>query len=72
VVPLVLAVGVGAAVWDSVFGSTRDIVASLLYLVLMAVELFWWPGRRDRLLANADRAKERALGLIDSTPGRPA
>ncbi len=67
VLPLVLAVGVGVAVWDSVFGSTRDMIASLLYLVLMAVELFWWPGRRDRLLDNADRAKERALGLIEST-----
>jgi hypothetical protein len=67
VVPVVLAVGVGAAVWDSVFGSTRDMIASLLYLVLMSCELFWWPGRRDRLLANADRAKERALGLIEST-----
>jgi hypothetical protein len=52
------------------FGSTRDMIASLLYLVLMAFELFWWPGRRDRLLANADRAKERALELIDSTQGK--
>jgi hypothetical protein len=63
VVPLVLVVAVVAAVWDSVFGSTRDMVSSGLYLVLLAVELFWWPGRRDQLLANADRAKERALGL---------
>jgi hypothetical protein len=70
VVPLVLAVAVGVAVWDSVFGSTRDMIASLLYLVLLGVELFWWPGRRDRLLANADRAKERALGLIESTQGK--
>ena len=69
VLPLILAVAVGTAVWDSVFGSTRDMIASLLYLVLMGVELFWWPGRRDRLLANADRAKERALGLIANTQG---
>jgi hypothetical protein len=72
VLPLALAVGAGAAVWDSVFGSTRDTVASLVYLVLMGFELFWWPGRRDRLLANADRAKERALGLIESSKGTPA
>jgi len=67
VIPLVLAVGIGVAVWDSVFGSTRDLIASLVYLVLMGFELFWWPGRRDRLLDNADRAKERALTLIETT-----
>ncbi|BBY66636.1 hypothetical protein [Mycolicibacterium helvum] len=70
VVPLVLAVAVVVAVWDSAFGSTREMVASLLYLVLLAFELFWWPGRRDRLLVNADRAKERALGLIESAQGK--
>ena len=72
IVPLVLAVAVVMAVWDSVFGSPRDMIASLLYLVLLGVELFWWPGRRDRLLDNADRAKERALALVESTKGKIA
>ncbi|WP_445170135.1 hypothetical protein ACTXG7_12930 [Mycolicibacterium sp. Dal123E01] len=67
VLPLILVVGIGAAVWDSVFGSTRDMIASLVYLVLLGFELSWWPGRRDRLLDNADRAKERALALIESS-----
>jgi hypothetical protein len=35
-------------------------VASGIYLVLLLIELFWWPKRRDRLLANADRAAEIA------------
>ena len=69
--PLVLAVAVVLAVWDAVFGSTRDLVASLVYLVLLGLDMYWWPGRRDRLLANADRAKERALGLIGRSAGRP-
>ncbi|WP_179473425.1 hypothetical protein [Mycolicibacterium vinylchloridicum] len=70
VIPLVLVVGIGTAVWDSVFGSTRDMISSLVYLALLGVELFWWPGRRDRLLDNADRAKERALALIESVEGK--
>jgi flagellar biosynthesis protein FliQ len=70
VVPLVLVVALGVAFWDAMFGSTRDLVSSCVYLVLLGFELFWWPGRRNRLLVNADRAKERALGLIESTEGK--
>jgi hypothetical protein len=70
VVPLVLVVAVGAAVWDALFGSTRDLVSSCLYLVLLGLELFWWPGRRDQLLTNADRARERAVALIETTKGK--
>jgi hypothetical protein len=72
VLPLVLVVAIGTAVWDSVFGSTRDMIASLVYLVLLGFEVLWWPGRRDRLLDNADRAKERALALIEGTTGKSA
>ena len=67
VVPLVLVVAIGAAGWDAVFGSTRDVIASCLYLVLLAAELCWWPRRRDQLLVNADRARARAVALIEST-----
>jgi hypothetical protein len=70
VVPLVLVVAVGMAIWDSLFASARDLMSSCVYLVLLGFDVLWWPGRRDRLLANADRAKERALGLIDSTEGK--
>jgi hypothetical protein len=66
VVPLILVVAIGAAVWDAVFGSTRDAIASCVYLVLLGVEVFWWPGRRDQLLTNAERARERAVALIES------
>ena len=59
---LVLVVGVAMAVWDSVFGSWGNAVASGIYLVVLLIELFWWPKRRDRLLMNADRAAEMAGG----------
>jgi voltage-gated potassium channel Kch len=56
VLPLVLVVGVGVAVWDAVFGSWGSAAASVIYLAALLVEVFWWPKRRDHLLANADRA----------------
>jgi hypothetical protein len=60
VVPLVLVVGVGTTVWDAVFGSWGNAVASAIYLVLLLIELFWWPKRREQLLINADSAAEMA------------
>jgi O-antigen/teichoic acid export membrane protein len=57
-VPLVLVVAVATAVYDAVFGSWGNVVASIIYLVLLMFELFWWPKRREQLLANADRAVE--------------
>jgi uncharacterized membrane protein len=59
-VPLVLVVAVATAVYDAVFGSWGNVVASCIYLVLFVLELSWWPKRRARLLANADRAAEIA------------
>jgi hypothetical protein len=56
----VLAVAAVMALWDTVFGSVRDGVASCVYLVVIGLELFRWPKRRDQLLANADRAAEIA------------
>jgi hypothetical protein len=64
VLPLVLVVGVGTAVWDAVFGSWGNAVASGIYLVLLLLEWFWWPKRRDRLLADADRAAEIAQQFL--------
>jgi hypothetical protein len=55
-IPLVLVVGVATAAWDAVYGSWGNAAASAIYLVLLAIELWWWPKRRDELLANADRA----------------
>ncbi|WP_431232317.1 hypothetical protein ACQ856_23055 [Mycolicibacterium psychrotolerans] len=69
VLPVILVVAIGIAGWDAMFGSTRDVVASCVYLVLLGFELFWWPGRRDQLLTNADRARERAVALIERTKG---
>jgi hypothetical protein len=64
-VPLVLVVAVGTAVWDAVFGSWGNAVASGIYLALLLLELFWWPKRRAQLLANADRAADMARGITD-------
>lgn len=50
---------------DSVFATPRVATVSWLMVVLFAVEIFWWPRVRDRLLANAERTHEaacRALG----------
>jgi hypothetical protein len=52
----VLIVAVATAVWDSVYGSWGNLVASAIYLVALVLELFWWPKWQDLLLANADRA----------------
>lgn len=60
VLVFVLCVAVATAVWDTVFGSWGNAVASCIYLVMLLIELFWWPKRQERLLANADRAKEMA------------
>jgi hypothetical protein len=65
VLPLVLVVGVGSALWDAVFGSWGNAVASFIYLVMLLLELFWWPKRRDQLLANADRASDIARHILE-------
>jgi hypothetical protein len=56
----ILVVAMGTAGWDAVLGSWGNAVASGIYLVLGVIELFWWPKRRARLLANADRAADIA------------
>jgi hypothetical protein len=60
IVPLVLIVSIATAVWDSIFGTWGNAIASVIYLAAFLVELFWWPKRRDELLANSDRAAEMA------------
>jgi hypothetical protein len=55
-IPLVLVVAAGTAVWDAVYGSWGNAAASAIYLMLLLIELFWWPKRRDELLANVDSA----------------
>ena len=58
--PIVLVVGVVTAAWDAVFGTWGNAIASAIYLVMLLVELFWWPKRQRQLLDNADRAAEMA------------
>ena len=56
----VLAVAAGMAIWDTVMGSTRDAVASCVYLGLLVIEVTWWPTHLEQLLANVDRAAKSA------------
>jgi hypothetical protein len=65
VVPLILVIGIGTAVWDSIFGTWGNAVASVIYLAALLVEVFWWPKRRDELLANGDRAADIAAHVLD-------
>ncbi|HYZ67009.1 MAG TPA: hypothetical protein VE666_04250, partial [Mycobacterium sp.] len=61
----ILVVAVGTAVWDAVFGSWGNAVASVIYLVLLLFELFWWPKRLEQLLANTDRAADAAARTLE-------
>jgi hypothetical protein len=62
---VVLLVGVGTTVWDAVFGSWGNAAASVIYLVLLLFELFWWPKRQAQLLTNADRATDIAAHILE-------
>jgi hypothetical protein len=64
VIPVVLVVAVGTAVWDAVFGSWGNAVASGIYLMLLLIELFWWPRRQRQLLTNVGRAADIAREKI--------
>ena len=70
VLPLVLVVGVGTAAWDAVFGTWGNAVASAIYLVLLLIELFWWPKRQKLLLTNADRAADIAAHILEKQAAR--
>jgi len=57
---LALAVSAVAAAWDAFAGSWGNIVASAIYLTALLIEVFWYPGWRAHLLANADIASASA------------
>ncbi|MGW1889098.1 hypothetical protein ACWCP6_02405 [Streptomyces sp. NPDC002004] len=72
VVVLVTVLAVALAVYDSVMGSSGETIASWLVVVLFLADLMWWPRRRARLLARADRAEaaaRRATGAGCATGG---
>lgn len=53
---LILAAAAAMALYDSLFGSVRDAVASAVYLGLLVFEIVGWPAFRDRVLATVDKA----------------
>ncbi|MED5815506.1 hypothetical protein VST63_24365 [Mycolicibacterium sp. 050232] len=54
--PVVLIVAAASAVWDAVFGSVGNAVASVIYLTALVMEVAWWPKRQAQLLAQVDQA----------------
>ncbi|KUI11931.1 hypothetical protein AU193_02130 [Mycobacterium sp. GA-1285] len=66
---VVLVVAAGTAVWDWVFGSWANAVASVLYLAALLVEVFWWPPRHRQLLANTDYAADVAAQVLSQGTG---
>ncbi|WP_101949860.1 hypothetical protein [Mycobacterium sp. 3519A] len=72
VVPFVLVVGVATTAWDAVYGSWGNLIASVIYLVALLFECFWWPKRRDQLLANGDRASAAAEVILANQGTNPS
>lgn len=52
----VLVVAVLTTAWDAVYGSWGNLVVSAIFLVLLLIELLWWPKAHARLLANAEES----------------
>lgn len=65
----VLIVALATTLWDALYGSWGNAVASAVYLALVILELFWWPRRLAELLANADRAATTTRQLDNQTDG---
>jgi hypothetical protein len=53
------------AVVDTLTATTRLAVASWLFVVFFAIEIFCWPRIQDRLLANAERTEQSARRWSD-------
>lgn len=56
----VLVVAVVLAGFDAVYGSWGNAIVSAIYLLMLVLEVFWWPKRQRRLLANAEHAVDMA------------
>ena len=61
----VLVVAAATAIWDAVFGSWGNVVASAVYLAALVMELTWWPKWLQRLLADSDRAAKTAQDVLE-------
>ncbi|WP_432019404.1 hypothetical protein [Streptomyces sp. 1222.5] len=69
VILLVTVLALALAVYDTLSGTTGETVASWLLVALLLADLLWWPRRRDRLLALADRAEKASLHRAHETSG---
>ncbi len=53
-------VALGTAVADTIFGPVSEAMVSWLYFAFFPFEVWWWPRRQAKLLANAERAEKSA------------
>ena len=67
----VLLVAVGSTLWDATHGSPGNAMASVIYLAVVGLELFYWPKRTEVLLGNADRAATMAWQDTATPPPVP-
>lgn len=63
VVLLVTLCAIALAGYDTLAGTGGEMTSSWLVVALCLADLVWWPRRRDRLLARADRAVASTRGL---------
>ncbi|MFJ7149173.1 hypothetical protein ACIQVT_13380 [Streptomyces sp. NPDC100445] len=66
VVVLVTGLALALAVYDTLRGTTGELVASWLVVALCAADLVVWPRRRAWLLARAGRAEAAARRALDT------
>ncbi|MGW0287386.1 hypothetical protein ACWDXT_30320 [Streptomyces sp. NPDC003236] len=60
VMVLVALVALALAGYDTVAGTAREALVSWLVVALVALDLVWWPRRRDRLMTRVGRAEAAA------------
>ncbi|QTE02892.1 hypothetical protein S1361_36500 [Streptomyces cyanogenus] len=56
IVLVVTLLAIALAVYDTLTGTTGEMISSWLVVVLCVADLLWWPRRRAVLLARSDRA----------------
>ncbi|MEV8047237.1 hypothetical protein AB0P02_25860 [Streptomyces griseoluteus] len=60
VMVLVAVVSLALAGYDTTAGTARQALVSWLVVVLVVLDLVWWPRRRDRLMARVEGAEAAA------------
>lgn len=62
---LIIVVSVIVAVLDCFISPIRSAVVSWLFVAFLGVELWWWPKKQARLVANAERVATAARHALE-------